>query len=156
MPPPLWLLLAVSLLLLSLLGLDSDGLLLLSGCVALLLSLLTNLLPLAGGVQVLVGLALLAAGYAALRRWAGRSHERTIPPAGNADNAEVIVAFDAAGRGRVLWKGQSWAAETLAPTQALAPGARVTVMGREGTRLQVLPAAPQAESAPPVSRKTTG
>jgi membrane protein implicated in regulation of membrane protease activity len=51
----------------------------------------------------------------------------------------VTTAFDASGEGRVRWQGQSWAAVNLAPGQALPPGTQVTVMGREGTRLQVLP-----------------
>jgi membrane protein implicated in regulation of membrane protease activity len=51
----------------------------------------------------------------------------------------VIVAFDSEGQGRVLWQGQSWAAQNLDPERPLPAGASVTVMGREGTRLQVLP-----------------
>lgn len=154
MPPLLWLLLALPLLLLSLLGLDSDGLLLLCGGIALLLSVLTSVLPLSGGVQVLLVVGLLTSGYTALRRWAGRSREGSIPPAGNADRAEVIEAFDDTGLGRVLWQGQSWAALNLAPEHALAPGARVSVIGREGTRLQVLGTGELG--AVSVSRKTSG
>ena len=145
MPPLLWLLLALPLLGLSLLGLDSDGLLLLSGGIALLLSVLTSVLPLSGGAQVLLVAGLLVAGYTALRRWAGRSREESIPPAGNAERAEVIEAFDAAGLGR--------AALNLTPDQALLPGARVSVMGREGTRLQVL--ASGEIDALPFNRKTS-
>lgn len=141
MPAPLWLLLALPLLGLALLGIDSDGLLLLGGGVALLLAALTALVPLASGVQILLGLALLGAGAAGLRRWAGRSRERAIPPAARASSAEVIAAFDAAGEGRVLWQGQSWAALNLEPGRALPAGERVSVLGREGTRLQVLPEA---------------
>jgi membrane protein implicated in regulation of membrane protease activity len=51
----------------------------------------------------------------------------------------VIDAFDAGGEGRVRWQGQSWAALNLEPSRPLAPGSEVVVMGREGTRLQVLP-----------------
>lgn len=51
----------------------------------------------------------------------------------------MTTAFDASGEGRVRWQGQSWAAQNLAPDQLLPAGAQVTVMGREGTRLQVLP-----------------
>jgi membrane protein implicated in regulation of membrane protease activity len=141
MPAPLWLLLALPLLGLALLGIDSDGLLLLGGGVALLLAALTALVPLASGVQILLGLALLGAGAAALRRWAGRSREQAIPPAARASSAAVIAAFDAAGEGRVLWQGQSWAALNLEPGRALPAGERVSVLGREGTRLQVLPEA---------------
>jgi len=141
MPAPLWLLLALPLLGLALLGIDSDGLLLLGGGVALLLAALTALVPLTSGVQILLGLALLGAGAAGLRRWASRSREQAIPPAARASSAEVIAAFDAAGEGRVLWQGQSWAALNLEPGRALPAGERVNVLGREGTRLQVLPEA---------------
>jgi membrane protein implicated in regulation of membrane protease activity len=138
-PPTLWLILGITLLLLSLAGLDSDGLLFLGGTASLLLAVLAALLPLAPGVQILIGLALLTAGAVALRRWAGRSQERSIPPGANAGRAQVIVAFDSEGQGRVLWQGQSWAAQNLDPERPLPAGASVTVMGREGTRLQVLP-----------------
>jgi membrane protein implicated in regulation of membrane protease activity len=154
MPFPFWLLLALPLLLLSLLGLDSDGLLMLGGGTALLLSLLTGLLRLSVGAQVLLAVAVLITGYTALRRWAGRSREGSIPPAGNADRADVIEAFDATGVGRVLWQGQSWAALNLTPEQPLRPGERVRVLGREGTRLQVVAAA-EADGGS-VSRKTSG
>ena len=154
MPALPWLLLALPLLLLSLLGFDRDGLLLLGGGIALLMSLLTSLLPLSAGVQVMVVLGLLSAGYLALRRWAGRSREGSIPPAGNAERAEVIEAFDTTGLGRVLWQGQSWAALNLTPEQELQPGARVSVIGREGTRLQVVAAGAPDRSA--FSRRTSG
>jgi membrane protein implicated in regulation of membrane protease activity len=157
-PPLLWLLLGLSLLALSLAGLDSDGLLLIAGVASLLLALLATLLPLPADVQLLLALALFAAGYAALRRWSGRSRERAIPPAANADSAAVIQAFDAQGLGRVLWQGQSWAAQNLAPERALPVGSRVAVLGREGTRLQVLPGEESAEgpAAAPLSRRTSG
>jgi membrane protein implicated in regulation of membrane protease activity len=132
-------------LLLALLGIDSDGLLLLAGGVALVLATLTALVPVPTGLQILLGLALLGAGAVGLRRWAGRSRERAIPPAAGASSAEVIAAFDAAGEGRVLWQGQSWAALNLEPGRPLPAGEQVSVLGREGTRLQVLP---EADSQP--------
>ena len=56
----------------------------------------------------------------------------------SADQAKVIAAFDGEGLGRVRWQGQDWAALNGDPAQELAIGQRVTVMGREGTRLPVL------------------
>jgi membrane protein implicated in regulation of membrane protease activity len=50
----------------------------------------------------------------------------------------VIAAFDGEGLGRVRWQGQDWAALNGDSAQELAIGQRVTVMGREGTRLPVL------------------
>lgn len=139
MPATLWLTLALTLLLLALFGLDSEGLLMLAAAAALVLWLANALVPLPAGVQILLALALVGGGYAALRRWGGRSREHPIPPASNAGSAEVIEAFDAAGQGRVQWQGQSWAALNLAPERPLQPGTRVSVLGQEGTRLQVLP-----------------
>ena len=52
----------------------------------------------------------------------------------------MISGFEAGSdQGRVLWHGQSWAAENLERGQALKPGSQVLVMGRDGTNLQVLP-----------------
>jgi NhaP-type Na+/H+ or K+/H+ antiporter len=61
--------------------------------VALVLATLTALVPVPTGLQILLGLALLGAGAVGLRRWAGRSRERAIPPAARASSAEVIAAF---------------------------------------------------------------
>jgi membrane protein implicated in regulation of membrane protease activity len=75
----------------------------------------------------------------ALHRWGGR-RERSIPPASSGDRATVISGFADGREGRVLWQGQSWAATNLEDEQALSPGSEVAVLGREGTRLQVVPA----------------
>ena len=56
----------------------------------------------------------------------------------SANQAEGIAAFDADGLGRVRWQGLSWAALNLDSAQELAIGQRVSVIGREGTRLQGL------------------
>jgi membrane protein implicated in regulation of membrane protease activity len=138
--PLLWFLLGTMLLGLALLGVDSDGLLLIAGLTALLLSLATSLLPvppvLAAALFVLAG----AVGYAWLRRWSRRQREAIPPSSASAERAEVISGFGSGNaQGRVLWQGQSWAAENLAGGRILLPGSRVLVMGRDGTRLQVLP-----------------
>lgn len=154
MPATLWLTLALTLLLLALVGLDSDGLLTLGAASALVLLLLNALVPLPAGGQILLALVLVGAGYAALRRWGGRSREQPIPPAANAGSAEVIESFDAGGQGRVLWQGQSWAALNLAPERSLHPGSRVSVLGQEGTRLQVLPEGDDEPGSALLSRRT--
>lgn len=138
-PPPLWLALGGILLLLALLGIDTDGLLLIGGMAGLALAVVAAVTPLAPWLQVLLFCGLVGAGYGWLRRWSRRQDERAIPPAARAEHAEVITAFDAGGEGRVRWQGQSWAALNLEPSRPLAPGSQVVVMGREGTRLQVLP-----------------
>jgi membrane protein implicated in regulation of membrane protease activity len=138
-PSLIWLAAACGLLLLTLLGLDSDGLLLITGISSLLLAMLTAMLPLPPLLQALLFAALATAGYLGLRRWSARRGADRIPPPPAAESAEVIAPFDGGGEGRVRWQGQSWAALNLAPDRTLLPGARVTVMGREGNRLQVLP-----------------
>lgn len=140
--PLLWLGLGALLLTLVLIGLDSDGLLLVGGLAALLLVLLASALPqLAAAPQLLIFAALVGA-YALVRRWSRRHGERVIPPAAGAELAEVIAPFDLEGEGRVRWQGQSWAARNLDPARRLDSGSPVTVMGREGTKLQVLPRDP--------------
>jgi len=42
----------------------------------------------------------------------------------------------------VRWQGQSWAARNLEPSRPLSNGTSVLVMGREGTKLQVMPRDP--------------
>ena len=138
-PPLLWLALGGVLLLLALLGIDTDGLLLIGGVAGLAVAVIAAATTLAPWLQVLVFCGLVGAGYSWLRRWARHQGERAIPPAARAEHAEVIDAFDAGGEGRVRWQGQSWAALNLEPSRPLAAGSQVVVMGREGTRLQVLP-----------------
>jgi membrane protein implicated in regulation of membrane protease activity len=138
--PILWLALAALLLALVLVGADNDGLLLIAGLAGLLLGLFAALLPVVpAAVQLLLFAVLVGGGYVWLRRWSTHRQARPIPPAARAELAEVISPFDANGEGRVRWQGQSWAAVALTPSEGLAPGTQVTVMGREGTRLQVLP-----------------
>jgi membrane protein implicated in regulation of membrane protease activity len=146
-PPLLWLLVATALWLLVLLGLDSDGLLLVGGCVALLLALLLAVLPLPAGLQAGVFLAVVAASYALVRRWLSRgAGGPTAPmPLPQAEEAEVITPFAADDRGRVRWQGQSWAARNLDGSRPLDAGERVTVMGREGNCLQVMARGPMAQ-----------
>jgi membrane protein implicated in regulation of membrane protease activity len=157
--PLVWLALAAGLLLLVLVGFDSDGLVLIAAVAALLLTAAVALLPLPLPLQLLLFAGLLVAGYAVLRRWSGRQGDGRLPPSARAELAEVISGFEAghpgsgsgAAEGRVRWQGQSWSALNLEPGPPLPPGSLVTVLGREGTQLQVLPAGPAA-----VSRRTSG
>jgi membrane protein implicated in regulation of membrane protease activity len=133
----IWLLLGLGLVLLELLGLEFDGLL--AGAVAaLLVSMLCAALPLAPLLQMGAFVLFTAVLLAALHRWGGR-RERGIPPASSGERAMVISGFSGGSEGRVLWQGQSWAATNLDNQHALRPGSAVSVLGREGTRLQVMP-----------------
>ncbi|MEB3157654.1 MAG: NfeD family protein [Cyanobacteriota bacterium] len=135
----LWLLVGAGLWLLVLLGLDSDGLLLVGGSTALLLAALQALWPLPVAAQAALFLALVAVSYGLVRRWLGRgTGASALMPSPQAEEAEVIAAFGGDGRGRVRWQGQSWAARSLDGAAPPRLGQRVTVMGREGNCLQVL------------------
>jgi len=138
--PLIWFLLALALLGLEWLGVEFDGLLA-AALAALGVSVLAALLP---GLALAAQLWLFAAGSLALllllQRWSARKRERAIRHSDASQHAEVISGFEAGSdQGRVLWHGQSWAAENLEPHQALQPGTQVLVMGRDGTNLQVLP-----------------
>jgi membrane protein implicated in regulation of membrane protease activity len=135
----LWLLVGTGLWLLVLLGLDSDGLLLVGGSTALLLAALQALWPLPVAAQAALFLALVAASYGLVRRWLSRGAQAPpLMPPPQAEEAEVIAGFGGDGRGRVRWQGQSWAARSLDDANPPQPGQRVIVMGREGNCLQVL------------------
>jgi membrane protein implicated in regulation of membrane protease activity len=138
MAPLIWLLLGLSFLTMEWLGAEFDGLLA-AALAAFLLSVLTGLLPPLGlTAQVLLFIAGSGLLLLGIHRWS-RRRERSIPPSHDADQATVISGFDQGSSGRVRWKGQSWAASSLAPQRRLRPGETVTVMGRDGNHVQVLP-----------------
>ena len=130
----LWLLLATGLLLLALAGAEVDELLP-AAVVALVLSVATAWLPMPPLLQLGLLAGLTALGVLALRRWSTRQRHRSLPPA---ETATVLSGFNGSDAGRVRWHGQSWSAVNLGSSQALSPGAVVTVLGREGNQLQVL------------------
>ena len=132
-----WLLIGLALLASEWLGASFDGLLP-AAVAALLISVLSAVLPLALWPQLLLFGLLTGGLLLAIRRWSQSQKERAIAQSPAAERATVIGGFEQESRGRVRWQGQSWAADNLEPEQRLAPGAVVVVMGREGTRLQVL------------------
>ena len=132
-----WLLIALALLASEWLGASFDGLLP-AAVAALLISALSALLPLPLLPQLLLFGLLTAGLLLAIRRWSASQRERSIPISPAAERATVIGGFEGPNGGRVRWQGQSWAAVNLEPEQQLLPGAEVVVMGRDGTRLQVL------------------
>lgn len=134
----IWLAVGLGLLAIEWLGAEFDGLL--EGAVAaLIVSVLSALLPWPPLLQVVTFAGLSGLGLLALRQWERRSRERSIPGSSRSQHAEVIEGFDDSPEGRVRWQGQSWAATCLAPTRPLKPGTPLTVMGRDGNHLQVLP-----------------
>lgn len=137
--PVLWLVLGAALLTLALLGIDTDGLILIGGITALLLTIATATLALPPLLAAALFVGISAVGYGWLRRWARRQREAALPQSSLAERAEVLSGFSGSHAGRVRWQGQSWAAVNLDPAKDLKPGMAVLVMGRDGTRLQVLP-----------------
>lgn len=133
----IWLLLGLALLGLEGLGAEFDGMLA-AAVAALVVSALSALLPWPPLLQVVAFALLSGLGLLALRRWERRSRERSIPASGHSQQASVLSGFEDAAEGRVRWQGQSWAATNLEAGQPLGPGSTVTVMGRDGNRLQVL------------------
>ena len=129
-----WLLLASGLLLLALAGAEVDGLLP-ATAVALLLSVSTAWIPLPPLLQLGLLAGLTSLGVLGLRRWSARQRHRSLPPA---ETATVLSGFNGSDTGRVRWHGQSWRAVNLGSSQALSPGMKVTVLGRDGNQLQVL------------------
>lgn len=137
MAPITWLLIGVALLACEWLGAAFDGLLP-AALAALLLSILTALLPLHLLVQLLLFALFTTAWLLAIRRWSVGQRERGIAISPAAERAVVISGFEGNDAGRVRWQGQSWAALNLEPARTLPIGAQVVVMGREGNHLQVL------------------
>lgn len=132
-----WLLIGLVLLTIEWLGASFDGLLP-AAVAALLISVLSAVVPLALLPQLLLFGLLTGGLLLTIRRWSKSQRERAIPLSPAAERATVIGGFDKEQAGRVRWQGQSWAANNLEPEQALAPGDEVVVMGRDGTKLQVL------------------
>lgn len=133
----IWLGLALVLLLLTLVGLDLDGLLeaLLA---ALALAVLTGFVPSTAPVaQIVLFVVLGLLLFAALR--IGRK-----PQSGGGDAAHdlgtaVVLSAEAQPeRWRVRWRGQSWAALNSDPTIPLQVDEEVFVVERQGTCLQVI------------------
>ncbi|MCP9850183.1 NfeD family protein [Cyanobium sp. Morenito 9A2] len=137
MAPLIWLALAGVLFLIEV-SIPGFGGFVIAAVAALVVSALTALLGLSVALQVAAFAVISLLGGAALWRWSGRQPSKLERLAPANDRAEVIAAFDAQGRGRVRWQGQSWAAESLEFPRPLAPGDQVVVMRRVGTRLEVM------------------
>jgi len=142
-----WLLLGLAALGLLALGVDLDGLMAVA-IAALLLSLLMAWLTWPATMQALLFVGTTLAVLAGLQRLSQRRRSRAIPAAESANEAVIVSGFGASDRGRVRWRGQSWAAINLASERPLLPGESVLVMGRDGTHLQVLPL--NSLDAPPI------
>ncbi|QEY32026.1 NfeD family protein [Synechococcus sp. RSCCF101] len=138
MVPLIWLMLGGALLLLEVLAPGFDGLLV-GAMGALVVSLMSALTPIPTWLQALIFFASLLAGGVWMWRWSRQRSPSTHQLHAHEAGAVVLSPFDQQGEGRVRWHGQSWAATALGADDALVPGMRVIVMGRDGTHLQVMP-----------------
>ena len=135
--PLIWFLLGLGLLAAEWLGAEFDGLLA-AALAALALSVLMALAPGLALVGQLLLFAAASAGVLLLLQHWSRRQARSIPASGASEQATVISGFTSnETSGRVRWQGQSWAAINLAPETVLSAGSEVTVMGRDGTCLQL-------------------
>ena len=133
----IWLGLVLVLLLLSLAGVDLDGLLA-ALLAALALAVLTGFVPSTALVAqivlfVVVGLLLFAA-----LRIGRKSRPGGGDPTRDLGTAVVLSPEARPGRWRVRWRGQSWAALNSDPTIPLQVNEEVFVVERQGTCLQVI------------------
>ena len=139
--PLIWLLVAGVLLVVELVQPSFDGLMF--GVFAgLVVSVLTALLPLQVWIQIFLFSLITVLGTLWLSRWSAQRNPRPGRRLLKDNTAEVLATIQPGGEGRVRWHGQSWAACSMDVETRLQPGDRVLVMGREGTRLQVLPTLP--------------
>ena len=77
-PALIWLIVGTVLLLLALIGLDTDGLLLIAGLSGLLLTVVSALVAMPLALQVVVFVVLVGLGYGWLRRWDRRQRDRAL------------------------------------------------------------------------------
>ncbi|MFL0734709.1 MAG: NfeD family protein [Prochlorococcus sp.] len=139
MPLPLiWLAVAGLLLAIELAQPGFDGLLF-AAIGALLVSILTAIIPISLILQMILFLLVTAIGTIWLTRWSARRNPNPERLRQREDIAEVLTPMAAGGEGRVRWHGQSWAASSIDLETKIDAGDQVVVMGRDGTKLQVLP-----------------
>ena len=128
-----WLWIALALLASEWLGASFEGLLP-AAVAALLISVLTAVLPLALWPQLLLFGLLTGGLLLAIRRWSKSQKERAIAQSPAAERATGIDGFDQASSGRGRWQGPSWGGDKLGPGEPPAPGAGGGGVGRGGTR----------------------
>ena len=106
---------------------------------ALLVSIITAITPIGLILQLILFLLITATGTLWLTRWSSRRNPSPEKLRLREDVAEVLTPIAAGGDGRVRWHGQSWAASSIDLETKIDAGDQVVVMGRDGTKLQVLP-----------------
>ncbi len=139
--PLIWLLVASGCLGIELVSPSFDGLIF-AAISGLIMSALTALLPLQFWLQISLFLLMSILGFFWMKRWSAQRNPRTGRRRLREETAEVLDAIQPGSEGRVRWHGQSWAACSLDVEIVLEPGEKVIVVGRKGTRLQIVPTFP--------------
>jgi inner membrane protein len=161
-PSTIWMVVATILLVFDLIGADFDGLLP-GAVVALVITMVTSMVPLPAWLHGLLFAGLAVVGVMALRGWSGarrsqrpeRQGDATAVRAAGSQLARVRLGFDASGEGHVRWRGKVWMAHCLDADAPLEEGEPAEVIGRDGDALLVRrPEAPAAIS-PGLSRRTS-
>ena len=80
---------------------------------ALLVSILTAIIPISLILQMILFLLVTAIGTIWLTRWSARRNPNPERLRQREDIAEVLTPMAAGGEGRVRWHGQSWAASSI-------------------------------------------
>ncbi|MGD1952239.1 MAG: NfeD family protein [Leptolyngbyaceae cyanobacterium] len=106
------------------------------GVSAVVVGLLTMVLPLAFSWQVAVWMALSLLVFWALRRFAPR---RQPPALMDSTEARTITSIPPGRSGRVIYEGNSWPACCSDREVAIATNQTVIVVGRQGNTLIVMP-----------------
>ena len=106
------------------------------GVSAVVVGLLTMVLPLAFSWQVAVWMALSLLVFWALRRFAPR---RQPPALMDSTEARTITSIPPGRSGRVMYEGNSWPACCSDREVAIATNQTVIVVGRQGNTLIVMP-----------------
>lgn len=143
MPPIEWIpliWLGISVLLLSLLlAQPSFDWLMFGALGALIVAIVSTILPSSLWLKILIFSAITLTGTIWLRRVTMFRHPSQTILNQRENVAEVLTEITPVSEGRVRWHGQCWAAISLDLKGSVKEGDQVIVIGREGSLLQILP-----------------
>jgi membrane protein implicated in regulation of membrane protease activity len=105
------------------------------GLSAILVAFVSLLVP-SFGVQVFIWMLVSLVSIFLVRRFLPRRMPKILE---ESLDATTLTAIAPGEKGRVLHEGSPWAARCEDRTMAIAPQTKVTVVGREGTTLVVMP-----------------
>jgi membrane protein implicated in regulation of membrane protease activity len=106
---------------------------LVAGVAAMIVGFFTEILPF--GAQVVLWIGLSALGFVLSRRFVKRTPLKRF----DAEEGKTLTEVPAGAIGRVLYEGNSWAAECEDPAIVIPAAMPVWVIGRRGTTLLIRP-----------------